>query len=120
MTTVPARTRSAGLGVAALILAIVAPVWLFAGIYTAAAAVNSDSPVLGVIGAVLVGGGFIVPVAFIAGVVLGIVAIVVGNRRGKVLGGVALVVSVLSIALVIVFVAVSFGAFGAPGTFGPR
>ena len=95
-------------GVWALVAAIVAPVWLFAGLYLVVGATQADaSPVVLVLANVAAFGWFMVPVAVVAALVLGILA--VAKRRGKGFGIAALVVLFLAALAVVLFAAVSFG-----------
>ncbi|MBX3099741.1 MAG: hypothetical protein KF761_09185 [Salinibacterium sp.] len=95
-------------GVWALVAAIVAPVWLFAGLYLVVGATQvGASPVVLLLANVAAFGWFMVPLAVVAALVLSILAI--AKRRGKGFGIAALVVLLLSALAVVLFVAVSFG-----------
>ena len=95
-------------GVWALVAAIVAPVWLFAGLYLVVGATQADaSSVVLVLANIAAFGWFMVPIAVLVALVLGILAI--AKRRGKGFGIAALIVLFLGALTVVLFVAVSFG-----------
>ena len=107
----PRRT----LGAWALACSILAPVWLFGGLYAVLGAAQANASGVVLVLANIAGfGWFVVPLAIIATLVLGIMAIFL--NRGKALGIAALVMLLVSAGLVVLFVAVSFGAFGTFGT----
>lgn len=95
-------------GVWALILAILAPVWLFGGLYAVLFSMSGTPPVIvSVLANVAAFGWFIVPIALLGSIVLAIIAIV--SRRGRGFGTAALVVLLVAAILVVLFVAASFG-----------
>lgn len=114
-TAPPATVPKRGwrLGLVALLAAIVAPVWLAGGftlgVFSATDRIPDglNFPVYIVISA----GSFLVPALFLVAVVFGIVALVIGARRGKILGGIALGLVLLAILGIIIYVAAAFGAF---------
>lgn len=111
MSTVAAPRPRRALGIAALVCAILAPVWLFAGFYTVLLATRDDAPTaLTVLANVFAFGWFVVPLAVVGALVLGILAI--AFRRGRPLGVAAVIVLVVDAVLVVVYVAAAFGAFG--------
>jgi hypothetical protein len=110
MSIAPVQSPSKALGVWALVCAILAPVWLFGGLYSVLGSMRDDAPAALVVFAnVAAFGWFIVPVAVIGALVLGILAIV--TKRGKRFGVAALIVLLVAAALIVLFVAVSFGLF---------
>lgn len=111
MSTELAPRRGRALGVWALVSAILAPVWLFGGFYAVLFATREDAPALvTVLANVVAFGWFVVPLAVIAALVLGILAIAFKRSRG--LGVAALIVLVLDAALVVLYAFAAFGAFG--------
>ncbi|MBU1588986.1 MAG: hypothetical protein KKH51_13730 [Actinobacteria bacterium] len=112
MSTVASPQPRRALGIGALVCAILAPVWLFGGFYSVLLATRDDAPaVVTVLANVSAFGWFVVPLATLAALVLGILAIVL--RRGRALGAAALVVLAIDAVLVVLYVAAAFGAFGA-------
>lgn len=112
MSTEPAPRPSRALGTWALVCAILVPVWLFGGFYTVIFAMADTAPViLRVFANVFAFGWFVVPLAVIAALVLGIMAITF--KRGRRLGVAALIVLVLDAVLVVLYVATALGAFSA-------
>ena len=95
-----ARAPEQALGIWALVCAILAPVWLFAGFHLVIFAMADTAPVALVVLANIAAFGWLV--AVVVALVLGIVAILF--KRGNRLGIAALVALLL-------IVAVSFGAF---------
>ncbi|MBN9241001.1 MAG: hypothetical protein BGO97_14910 [Micrococcales bacterium 70-64] len=103
------RPRNA-LGIVALVCAVLAPVWAFSALYLVVGATQESAPGPVVVLANILAFGFIVcPLAALAALVLGIVAIVL--RRGRPFGAAALVVLALSVVGVVVYIAAAFQAF---------
>ena len=106
--TVGRMVKSRAVGAWALVSAVVAPVWLFGGLYAVLFGRSSEaSPVVSVIANVAAFGWFVVPIAAIAAVVLAIIAIL--QRRGRGFGIAALVVLLVVGGLVVAFVVAAFG-----------
>lgn len=110
MSTAAEPRRSSALGAWALGCAVLAPVWLFAGLYLVIGAIPQEAPVVVVVLAnILAWGWFVVPLAVIAALVLGILAIVL--KRGKPLGIAALVLLLLGAVGVVLYLGAAFAAF---------
>ena len=111
MSTAPERTPSRALGVWALVCAILAPVWLAAGFALVVGAMADTAPTAVVVLAnIFAWGWFVVPLALIGAVVLGILSVVL--TRGKALGIAAFVVLLLAGACVVLYVVAAFTLWG--------
>lgn len=107
-STVGDMKPTRALGAWALVCAIIAPVWLFGGLYAVLFATRDESSMLvRVLGQVAAFGWFVVPLAVLSALGLGIAAI--ATRRGRGLGVAALVALLLTAVLVVVFTIASFG-----------
>ncbi len=103
--------NSSAVGAWALVCGIVAPVWLIGGFYAAIfTQASTVSPVIQMIAAVALFGWFVVPLAVLGALGLGIAAIV--TRRGRPLGVAALVVLALGALSVLALVIAAFGGIG--------
>ena len=100
------------LGGWSLALAALSLVWLIAGFSLAVGAARSGAPDwLGYAAAPFVFGWFVVPLAFLMALVLGISALLLNARRGKAMGAAAIGMLALQVAVVLVFWAAALGAF---------
>lgn len=107
MSTAPAPRPSRALGAWALVCAILAPVWLGAGFALVVLAMADTAPTAVVVLAnVFAWGWFVVPLALLGAVALGILAVAL--RRGKTLGIAAFVVLLLAAVGVVLYVAAAF------------
>ena len=105
-----APRRSRALGAGALLCAILAPLWLFAGIYVVILASADSAPTAVVVLANILGfGWFVVPVAVLGALVLGVLAVLL--KRGTSLGVAALVLLLLDALGVVVWVAAALQVF---------
>ena len=107
----PTTSRpSRSLGVWALVCAVVAPVWLAAGFVLVVKAMADTAPAAVVaLANVLAWGWFVVPLALLGALVLGILAVVLG--RGKALGIAALVVLLLAAVGAVLYVVAAFNCW---------
>ena len=111
--TTPPR-RGSRLGAWALILAVVGAVWFFGGLYLGFYSMREDAvgAVTVIAGVLVTLGWFVVPLALLGALVLGILALVLNNRRGRLLGILAFVMLVLFLGAILLWVFAAFGGFG--------
>lgn len=109
MSTASAPRRRA-LGAWALACAILAPVWLAAGFTLVILAMADTAPAAVVVSANLfTWGWFVVPLALVAALVLGLFAVVL--RRGKALGIAAFVVLLVAAVGAVLYVVAAFNCW---------
>ncbi|MDP3208931.1 MAG: hypothetical protein Q8M65_07265, partial [Rhodoglobus sp.] len=99
----PARSRSVKVGVWALTLVLFLVVYLTVGVVLALLAPGGNEVVASIAYGMFFIGLLVVPVCGIVAFVLGVIALIVERRLGKVLGGIAVLVVVGCIIAVGVF-----------------
>jgi len=89
-------------------------VWFFGGLYLGFYSMREDAvgAVTVIAGVLVTLGWFVVPLALLGALVLGILALVLNNRRGRLLGILAFVMLVLFLGAILLWVFAAFGGFG--------
>lgn len=101
----PARAR---LGATALVLALFPVLWVAIVAVLVAASVGSDDTLALLANAMFFTSFAVVPLFSLLAIILGILALLVNTRRGKILGGLAILVVALEIVGIVVLVGGSF------------